>query len=34
MITWWFNGNVDGFMTHPVDGRNYSRCEFPLPAEL
>lgn len=25
MLTWWFNGNVDGFMTHPVDGRNYSR---------
>jgi hypothetical protein len=25
MLTWWFNGNVDGEMVHPVDGKTYPR---------
>ncbi|KAI8475770.1 MAG: hypothetical protein J3K34DRAFT_403561 [Monoraphidium minutum] len=24
-LRWWFNGNVEGEMTHPVDGKTYSR---------
>jgi hypothetical protein len=25
MVTWWFNGNVDGDMQHPVNGQWYPR---------
>jgi hypothetical protein len=25
MVSWWFNGNVDGDMQHPVDNKWYSR---------
>jgi len=25
MVKWWFNGNVDGRMVHPVNGKTYSR---------
>jgi hypothetical protein len=25
MLRFWFDGNVDGEMVHPVDGKTYSR---------